>query len=75
MGGGRLEDAGTVVADLDQDPVAVAAGQVDRKIRRLAEPADLPVLALAGSEPPLREDCRAGWTRAVRSMWHVSGTA
>jgi hypothetical protein len=74
VGGGRLGDAGTVVADLDQDPVAVAAGQVDRKIRRLAEPADLPALALAGSEP-LRKIAALARTRAVRSMWRVSGTA
>jgi hypothetical protein len=26
VGGGRLGDAGTVIADLDQDPVAVAGG-------------------------------------------------
>ena len=30
VGGGRLGDAGTVVADLDQDPVAVAGGAHDQ---------------------------------------------
>ena len=49
VGGGGLEDAGAVVADLDQDPVAVAGGgRVSRPVLSMPAQRDAQRSAWAG---------------------------